>query len=131
MVAGYAYTLTEYLKGNDGDEGSAFASYTPKHSANLWARYTFSDELLKGLSLAGGGIWRGRFYSDSSGVRFTEDGYVTVSAQIGYRLNDHFSGTFTVDNLLDETYFEKVSSSSRQNFYGAPRSFMLNFRGTF
>lgn len=131
MVAGYAYTLTEYLKGNDGDEGSAFASYTPKHSANLWARYTFSDELLKGLSLAGGGIWRGRFYSDSSGVRFTEDGYVTVSAQIGYRLNDHFSGTFTVDNLLDETYFEKVSASSRQNFYGAPRSFMFNLRGTF
>ena len=131
MVAGYAYTLTEYLKGNDGDEGSAFASYTPKHSANLWARYTFSDELLKGLSLAGGGIWRGRFYSDSGGVRFTEDGYVTVSAQVGYRLNDHFSGTFTVDNLLDETYFEKVSASSRQNFYGAPRSFMFNLRGTF
>ncbi|HBC07143.1 MAG TPA: TonB-dependent siderophore receptor [Rhodospirillaceae bacterium] len=131
MVSGYAYTFTEYLEANDGDEGSAFAAYTPKHSANIWARYTFPDGTLSGLSLAGGGNWRSRFYSDDSGVRFTEDGYVTVSAQIGYRLNDHFSGTFTVDNLLDETYFEKVSGSSRQNFYGAPRSFMFNFRGTF
>ena len=27
----------------------------------------------------------------------------------------------TVDNLLDKTYYEKVSGISRQNFYGEPR----------
>ncbi len=131
ISAGYAYTFTEYLEADSGTQGNTFAAYTPKHSANVWARYTFPEGDLSGLSLAGGGNWRSSFHSDSNGVRFSEDGYVTVSAQVGYRLNENIAATFTVNNLFDETYFEKVSGNSRQNFYGAPRSYMFNLKGSF
>lgn len=130
IVAGYAFTTTKYETAAVDDEGDTFATFTPKHSINLWSKYTFLGGPLEGLSLGGGVKWVSRFYSEVSDVQFAQDGYTTVAAQIGYRLSEHWAGSFTVTNLLDEKYYEKVSSSGRQNFYGEPRAFMLTVRAT-
>lgn len=129
LVAGYAFTQTEYLTATVSDQGETFATFTPEHSINLWSKYSFSGGELDGLSIGGGLKLVSEFYSESSGVNFTSEGYGVVSAQLGYQLTDNLSGTLTVTNLLDRTYYEKVSGNSRQNFYGEPRTFMLTVKG--
>ncbi len=130
ILVGYAYTTTEYVTAAATQEGQTFATFTPKHKFNLWTKYEFSKDPLDGLSVGGGVKWVSQFYSESGSVRFVEDGYATVSAQIGYRLSEHLEGAFTVTNLFDEKYYEKVSDARRQNFYGEPRAFLLSVRAT-
>lgn len=130
IVVGYAYTTTEYITAAVTDQGNTFATFTPKHIFNLWSKYTFLGGAVEGLSFGGGVKYVSRFYSEDDGVEFAQDGYATVAAQVGYRLSDHWAGTFTVTNLLDEKYYEKVGFAGRQNFYGEPRAYMLTVRAT-
>lgn len=129
LVAGYAFTETEYLSAAASDQGQSFATFTPEHSFNLWSKYSFTGGELDGLSVGGGLRLVSEFHSESSGVNFTSEGYGIVSAQLGYQVTDNLSGTFTVTNLLDRKYYEKVDGSGRQNFYGEPRTFMLSVKG--
>lgn len=97
----------------------------------MWTRYQIANGPLQGLSFGGGLRAVSSFYSQSGAVRFVADAYTLLSTQLGYELNSHWSANLTVNNLLDEKYYEKVSSSFRQNFYGEPRSFTLALRAKF
>lgn len=127
MSAGYAYVLTDTQKGTTTTTGQTFAPETPKHSANLWAKYTFSGGMLDALSLGGGIKAVSSFYSQSGNTRWVQDGYAVVNAMAGYAINDNLDLNLTVNNLFDETYYEKMSSG-RQFYYGEPRSAMLTLR---
>lgn len=128
LLAGYAYVTTEYLTATTAQEGQPFAPDTPKHSFNLWTKYSFTHDTLAGLDVGGGVRAVSDFYSGNP-VRFEAGGYTTLALQAGYKLSPHFSLAANIDNLLDRKYYEKVSYAARQNFYGAPRSFMLTLRG--
>ena len=65
--------------------------------------------------------YRSEFFAQSGALRINAPGYAVFNAQVGYQINDHLSLNLSVDNLLDKTYYEKVSGISRQNFYGEPR----------
>ena len=125
VLAGYAYTKTEYLKAPAAQQGLAFAPATPKHMVNLSSRYAFRGGALHGFSVGGGISWRSSFYAQSGALRLVSGDYALVNLQLGYAFNDHIELGLTVDNLLDKTYYEKVSGLSRQNFYGTPRSAVL------
>jgi outer membrane receptor protein involved in Fe transport len=71
------------------------------------------------------------FYSLSGATRFEAPGYTIASAQIGYELSRRLALTLTVNNVLDEKYYEKVSAASRQNFYGEPLNATLAVRTVF
>lgn len=131
LSAGYTHVDTEYRVGTAAQQGQSFAPFTPRHSANLWTRYEFADGPLHGLSVGGGLRSVSSFYSQSGAVRFVADAYTLLSAQLGYEISPHWSANLTVSNLLDEKYYEKVSYSGRQNFYGEPRSFTLALRARF
>jgi len=131
LSAGYTHVDTQYRVGTGTQEGQSFAPFTPRHSANLWTCYQIANGALQGLSIGGGLRAVSSFYSQVGSVRFVGDAYTVLSTQLGYELNSHWSANFTVNNLLDEKYYEKLSSSFRQNFYGEPRSFTLALRAKF
>ena len=128
IVAGYALNKTKYITAAASQQDTEFAPFPPLHNVKLWAKYTFEGGALNGLGLGGGMQFNSYFYSQSGNVRFEQDAYATFSAQVSYSLNERLQASFTVSNLFDEVYYEKLSSASRQNFYGEPRSFMLALR---
>lgn len=134
LTLGYAYVDTEYLRGaatGAGSTGQSFATSTPRHVGNLWSKYQFQGSVLKHLSLGGGVKAVSSFYTQSNTARFWAPAYTVVSAQLGYQLTPHWQTTLTADNLFDEKYYEKVSGTTRQNFYGEPASLTLVLRGSF
>ncbi|HEY0917525.1 MAG TPA: TonB-dependent siderophore receptor [Solimonas sp.] len=129
---GYTYVDTEYLRGaSTAQTGQAFSTVTSRHSGNLWSKYSFADGLLRGVSVGGGVKAVSSFYSQSGSVRFLAPAYTVVSAQLGYQITPHWQTSLTADNLLNEKYYEKVSGTTRQNFYGEPLNFSLVLRGSF
>lgn len=121
IVAGYAYNDTRHLQAPVAQQGQVFSPITPRHSVNLFTRYAFTSPALRGFSVGGGMTYRSEFFAQSGALRINAPGYAVFNAQVGYQINDHLSLNLSVDNLLDKTYYEKVSGISRQNFYGEPR----------
>jgi outer membrane receptor for ferric coprogen and ferric-rhodotorulic acid len=64
-------------------------------------------------------------------VKFEQRPYTTVSAQAGYRFNKHLDATLTVNNLFDKVYYQRVWAAYGSNYYGEPRSVMLNVRAKY
>lgn len=93
------------------------------HLANLWTRYDFSSDALRGLHI-GGGV---NFVYDQTILpdtpQFAHQTYALLNALVGYTW-DVGSHSMSLDlmgkNLLDEEYRPSQSSRSR------PREFMLN-----
>lgn len=94
------------------------------HLANLWSRYDFSSETLRGLHIGGGFnfVYDQTLLPDTP--KFAHQTYTLLNALVGYtwEMGGH---SMTVDlmgkNLLDEQY--RPSQSSR----GRPRELMINF----
>lgn len=121
VLAGYAFTATKYLQAPVAQQGQVFSPVTPRHSVNLSTRYAFKGGALQGWSVGGGASWRSEFFAQSGTLRITSGDYALFNAQVAYQFNDRLSMGVNVDNLLDKTYYEKVSGVGRQNFYGEPR----------
>lgn len=121
VLAGYAYTDTEYTRAPITQQGQAFSTFTPRHSVNLGTRYAFAGDLLRGLSLGAGASYRSAQYAQSGNVRLATGNYALFNADAAYQINDQLSVSLSIDNLLDKKYYEKISSPGRQNFYGEPR----------
>ena len=131
VTAGYAYNDTRYLKAPVAQQGQVFSPITPRHSVNLFTRYAFTHPALRGFSVGGGMSYRSEFFAQSGALRINAPGYAVFNAQVGYQINDHLSVNLSVDNLLDKTYYEKVSGVSRQNYYGEPRRVTLALKARY
>ncbi len=129
---GYAYLDAKITK---HDTLAGVDVGTARHSGNIWTNYAFEGGKLDGLSI-GGGV---RFSSDFKGSttdandtnRVHAPGYAVVSARVGYKINDTFSASLNIDNLLDRKYYEIVSSRGGSNYYGESRRVSLNIKATF
>lgn len=98
------------------------------HLANLWTRYNFTNDALRGLYIAGGA----NFVYDQTLLSDTPDAahqtYTLFGAMIGYMWKWHgrpMSLDLTGKNLTEEHY--RPSQSSR----GRPREFLLTFKVKF
>lgn len=127
LTAGYAYTDMKYLKAPVTQGGS----FAPKHSVNLWTKYTWLDGIFNRLSVAGGLKTVSDIYAQQTGFQINAGGYTIVNGQIGYQISDSTSLSLTVNNLFDKKYYEKISGVTRQNFYGEPRNVSLSMRTNF
>lgn len=127
VSTGYAYVLTDTVKGTASTEGTTFSPETPKHTANLWAKYTIPNGDFEGLSLGGGARTVSSFYSQSNGIRWVQDGYTVFDAMAGYVIDKNFDLVLNVNNVFDKKYYEKMSSG-RQFYYGESRNAMLTLR---
>lgn len=133
VYAGYAYLLSEYTS---RPEGQTYNSWTPKHTLTLSTKYTFDEGALTGFSVGGGVRAVSSYFGQAtgtaaSGTRWYQNGYQVFDAQLGYKLTENLDATFSVNNILDETYYSRVASASTFNYYGEPRSFWLKVGATF
>jgi TonB-dependent siderophore receptor len=130
VSGGYAYTDTEYLRSTDAQQGQPVSSISPEHAGNLWVRYKIKEHRLRGLELGAGVRAVGDFYNGTAPLLVRGQGYTLISLSGSLRLSPRYQVTLNVDNLLDETYWEKVSYPGRQNFFGEPRRVSVALRGS-
>jgi len=125
VFAGYTYLETKFLR-DPANQGAIFDLEEPRHTLKLWNTYRIGELDLPGFQL-GGGV---RVMSKTTRGGPVQGAYAVVDAQIGYRLNDQWSATLSINNLLDKTYYTRVPSAFF-GFYGAPRNFALTLRKGF
>lgn len=121
VLVGYAYTDSKYLQAPVAQVGEVFSTVTPRHSINLFTRYALRTPGLQGWSIGAGLSYRSEFYAQSGTLKLVSGDYALLNGQLAYQVNNKVSVSLNVENLLDKTYYEKVSGVSRQNFYGEPR----------
>ncbi|MEA2119044.1 TonB-dependent siderophore receptor [Halovibrio sp. HP20-50] len=130
LSAGYAYTQTEYVR-DASSEGLTFSPDTPEHNFNLWSRYRFSENPNQGWRLGAGLNTVSNMYTESGDTRIEQGGYTTVSAMVGYRVNENLDLSLNGNNLTDKEYYSSVRGATRNNYYGAPRNFMITMKYDF
>lgn len=130
VTAGYAFTETKYLRSTPEQQGQTLSSVTPKHNGNLWVHHMVSERLLKGVELSAGMRSVSDFFSGTGTQMVRAPGYTLFSMGGSYQISERYRLSFNVDNLFDKKYWEKVSSPSRQNFFGEPRRFTLSLRAS-
>lgn len=123
IIAGYAYIDAQYKEHSTFVKNSA-PNNTPKHTANFWANYSFTDRIFDGLQLGMGIYYLGkRPYSDwtQSNVQFHgiqpnvkpwyNKSYTVVNLQAGYAINEHWSARVFVNNLFDKVGYDAYRTS--------------------
>ncbi len=125
VVASYAYTDAKILEDQEVSLIGERVGGAAKHSANLWGRYDFKSNTLKGLGLGLGVQYSGDKYSWYSN-RLLLPSYTVFDAAIYYKpIKTGIQLTLKMNNLLDNTYWLGALNSFRLA-PGAPRNVLLN-----
>jgi len=140
---GYSYTKTEYLEdANPVLEGLSLLPVIPEHMVKMFTNYAPVDGPLAGASIGAGvtwfdSTWSGNpaFYNADGTLRtrssiVRQGSYAVADVRAGYRINDNLSLAVNVSNLFDRTYYARISSTGRGNYFGAPRSVLASIRVT-
>lgn len=131
----YAWTQAEIVRDQALPSGARLAG-VPRHSANLWARYTVPAGPLGGLGLAFGA------HSESERMAnnyepldpvyqrpFRLKGYTTFDAALSYEA-ERWDARLNFKNLFDKRYIPGGASSDRTAF-GEPRTVVASMRWKF
>ena len=133
-----------YNHNQNRNDDTVFSSLTPKHLFKLWSTYRLPGEF-NDLKIGGGvSLQSANYVSGTAAVldntgavirnesyEYRQAGYAVWNAMAEYRLDDHWSLTYNLNNVFDKTYYSTVGSSVAANWYGEPRNHMLTLRGTF
>jgi outer membrane receptor for ferric coprogen and ferric-rhodotorulic acid len=109
----------------------------------LFSNYAPVDGPLAGASVGAGvtwfdGTWSGTpaaFNADgtaqtlSSVVR--QGAYAVADLRAGYKLTEQVALAVNVNNLFDRSYYARISSTGRGNYYGSPRTVFASVRVSF
>lgn len=138
---GYSYTKTKYLEDQNASfEGLPLVPIIPEHMVKLFTNYEAQGGLLEGASIGGGVTWFSETWGGNPAVRnaagtvttlstiVRQGSYAVVDLRAGYKVNDRISLSVNVNNLLDRTYYSRISSTGRGNYYGTPRSVFATLR---
>lgn len=128
VIAGYSYNDTRYTKSTQYIEGSRLR-YNPAHTANASVYYTFSEPVLKNLSLGFTTFYVGdRVAGRSTQVNVPNDSrklipvpdYFLFDLTAAYAI-DNFSFRMKISNILDELSYNVHDDNSVNPI--APRMF--------
>lgn len=123
LFAGYAYAYSD-TRVAAANATSVYSTWTPKHTVNLRARYSFAEGDLEDLWIAGGMRAVSDYYTENttSGARWTQDAYALFDAQVGYAFTEAVNATLTLNNIFDKTYYARAGNGSGTTFayYGEP-----------
>lgn len=112
VFAGYAYMDSEQVDGgplgraNDGNE----LPNTPKNSASLWTTYQVTPK----LTLGGGAFYVDDVFGSVANTTMV-DSYVRYDAMAAYKLTKNVDLQLNVQNLTNETYYDKAFSTHFAN----------------
>ena len=125
IAAGYTYNLTTLLV---APPTPFFVNYPSEHVFTLWTNYTFTEGPVAGFEVGGGLRAVSDFHTVSGGTRFAAPSYTVAAARLGYRITSNLRAAINVENLFDETYYNKVGNATANNYYGTPRTIMFTVR---
>ncbi|HMM45381.1 MAG TPA: TonB-dependent receptor [Candidatus Macondimonas sp.] len=134
IIASYAYTDAEVTRDNGGSEGRRLPN-VPEHALTLWAKYTFLNSSLSGLSLALGGIAQDQREGDLANS-FQLPGFARIDAMASYPFklgSQALVAQFNVRNVFDTQYYESTDPDAnvapRLGVYvGDPRTFIARIK---
>ena len=112
VFAGYAFMDSEQVDGgplgraNDGNE----LPNTPKNSASLWTTYQVTPK----LTIGGGAFYVDDVYGSVANTTMV-DSYVRYDAMAAYKLSKNVDLQLSVQNLTNETYYDKAFSTHFAN----------------
>lgn len=112
VFAGYAYMDSEQVDGgplgraNDGNE----LPNTPKNSASLWTTYQVTPK----LTIGGGAFYVDDVFGSVANTTMV-DSYVRYDAMAAYKLTKNVDLQLNVQNLTNETYYDKAFSTHFAN----------------
>ncbi|WP_207531842.1 TonB-dependent receptor [Desertivirga arenae] len=122
VVTNYTYNETKNTNGGEfgGLQGEWYAN-APQHTGNLWAKYSFINGAIKGLSINGGLQHVGERNTFTAGFKLPS--YTIADAGLNYRVAGA-SFALNVYNLTDKRHY--TGGYGRGIFWaGMPRSFRL------
>lgn len=141
---GYTFTRTKYLEdANPVLEGLSLLPVIPEHMVKLFSNYEAGAGPLAGASIGAGvtwfdGTWSGNppAYNANGTLRtpstiVRQGSYAVADLRAGYRITDNLSLALNVNNLFDRTYYARISSTGRGNYYGSPRTVFASVRVNF
>ncbi|WP_300615298.1 TonB-dependent receptor [Dokdonella sp.] len=131
MTFGYAYTDARVTKSNIPLQVGAQLANAPRHMANTWLSYAFSDDWRGGFGLTYTGAYQGLVPSDKSPGLMPMPGATVADLALTY-VQPSYSVNLKLGNLFDKTYYEATGLTAPvQVVPGAPRNITLSFRATF
>lgn len=101
----------------------------PEHMVRLSTHYRLPGDWHR-LSLGGGVNWQGEqtgvvtTHPTTNPVRVVQDPFALINLFATYRFTDHLTGTLSVRNVFDETYWATLDYPN----YGEPRSVQFTLR---
>ncbi|AXO81638.1 TonB-dependent receptor [Olleya aquimaris] len=134
VITGYSYIVAQYKEHTSYVYGSAPLN-TPKHTFNVYANYSFKEEL-QGLSVGAGVYYTGeRPINDWSAGAVTHEGIVPnqepfdvdtntqVNAQLAYKVDNHWNFRVLVNNVFDSIGYNAyrtsfINQTDPRNFSG-------------
>ncbi|MEJ5060637.1 MULTISPECIES: TonB-dependent receptor [unclassified Pseudomonas] len=114
VFAGYAYMDSEQIDGGDlpanrANNGNQLPN-TPKNSASLWTTYQVTPK----LTIGGGAFYVDDVFGSVANTTMV-DSYVRYDAMAAYKLTKNVDLQLNVQNLTDETYYDKAFSTHFAN----------------
>lgn len=128
VFAGYTYTNTRNYDDSNSTDYVAFSSIAPRHLFKLWTTYTLPNDLDK-WTIGGGLYASSSFYNEDSGGKLVAPGYMTASASVSYKINEHYTASLSVDNIFNREYVRSINNTTT-GFYGDPRTFLFKVKAT-
>lgn len=110
LLANYSYLTVDIKESANLDEVGHTPASSPRHSASLFATHEVLSGALRGFSIGGGLVYRGKREVDSIGT-YELPSYTRFDARMAYAYNEHLLIEANAINLTNE----KIYSSS----YGA------------
>lgn len=143
LQLGYTFNINEYKSGY-ANNGASYSPRTPKHLVKFWSMVKLPGDW-SDVRLGGGVNWQSINYVTGSAATYnpasdkydgptvqfdySQKAYAVVALRGEYKLDPNWLVALNVNNLLDETYYQTVSTSSTGNYYGEPRSWILSLSG--
>jgi len=128
ILASYAFADTEVLDHGDPEFVGERIGGAPRHSANLWGRYDFTGDVLRGLGIGFGLQYSSdkfSWYAYNAAGRLLLPEYTILDGAIYYRpVNSNLQMILKVNNITDKNYWAGALNQFRLA-PGAPRNVLL------
>ncbi|GAB7532665.1 TonB-dependent siderophore receptor PiuA [Pseudomonas sp. 3A(2025)] len=115
VFAGYSHLKSELVdSGLNGRNGAVTTGTTsgnqmpntPKNAFSLWTTY----QVIPSLTVGGGAFYVDDVYGDAANTVYVPS-YVRYDAMVNYKLSKNLDLQLNVQNLTDETYYDKAYAS--------------------
>jgi catecholate siderophore receptor len=106
VFGGYTFMHSEIVDDGPGTNDGNQIPNVPRHSLSLWSSY----DVLTDLTLGGGVTYMSSRQADTANTREVSD-YVRLDLMAEYDVTENVGLRLNVNNLLDETYYDKPYST--------------------